>query len=92
MVEIAARGLKPDKLPRSENMFLWYVLSYCKFFDETLPQERLENFYMEREWRTIANVEFAPENIEKILLPEAFKEGFLADPAFSELSEKIHVL
>lgn len=92
MVEQIARGLEPDKSPRSDNMFLWYVLGYCKFFDETLLQNDPENFYMEREWRTIGHVKFGLENIEKILLPGAFKDRFLSDQDFSSLLGKIHVL
>ena len=61
------------KLTRSENMFFWYVLSYCKFFDEKLPVHDKDNYYMEREWRTIGKIDFCPRKIAKVILPQEFK-------------------
>ena len=96
MKQLLARGLSSEDRPRSDNMFLWYVLSYCKFFDETLPEKNADNYYMEREWRTIGQVTFEPENIAKILLPRKFEQEFL--DAFSDarchgdLKKKVFVL
>ena len=79
-----------SKLSPADNMFLWYVLGYCKFFDEELSQEDPDNFYMEREWRTIGYVEFSQDNIACVLLPPAFKDR-LTDQ-FSCLGDKIHTI
>ena len=90
-------GPKPKEYdPQSDNMFLWYFLCYCKFFDETLDKDHDHNYYMEREWRTIGYVPFEPENIEKVLLPESFKQQFIdefkGDASFKCLENKIKVL
>ncbi len=77
IMQLNKRQQKPNELPRADNMFLWYFLCYCKFYDETLDMYDPNNYYMEREWRTIGHVPFEPENIAKILLPESFEQQFL---------------
>lgn len=99
MVDLIARGQKPNELPRADNMFLWYFLCYCKFYDETLDKDHPKNYYMEREWRTIGKVDFKPKNIAKVLLPDEkykqqFQDKFEGDASFKSLcrEEKIFVL
>lgn len=56
-------------------------LAYVKIFDETLADDDPDNYYMEREWRSIRSVDFSIDDIEKIYLPsteyvEKFKKVF----------------
>jgi hypothetical protein len=83
----AAGGLPPDAHARADNMFLWYVLSYCKFFDETLPDQDEHNFYMEREWRTIGAVAFSQTDIRCVVLPQSHQQEFEAK--FPALRERV---
>lgn len=46
-------------------------LAYIKVFDETLDDDDPDNYYMEREWRSIGSVDFSVGNIEKVYLPSA---------------------
>jgi len=77
--DLRSRGYDPAQWPRAENLFFWYLLCYCKFFDETLSEEDKDNFYMEREWRTIGEVIFCPKDIAKVILPQAYKCRFVDD-------------
>ena len=88
-----ASAAQPENLSRHDNMFFWYILSYCKFFDENLPENHSENCYMEREWRTIGQVQFGSDNIGKIVLPAGFKEKLLKEfPDEPGLGEKVYEL
>ena len=98
LTDLASRGgiRAVAYLSRADNMLLWYVLSYCKFFDETLDGSHENNYYMEREWRTIGQVKFEPSDIARVVLPrgfeERFKDEFRSDPCSSCLVDKIHLL
>lgn len=76
--EHSKRGSDSLNWPRGENMVFWYLLCYCKFFDETLPLDHEDNYYMEREWRTIGQVVFADEDVQRLILPdEEYKSRFV---------------
>ena len=53
-----------------------------------------ENYYMEREWRTIGKVDFEPAEIAKVVLPESFAERFRRQVSsiegFECLQHKLH--
>jgi hypothetical protein len=46
--------------------------SYLKFFDPAKDDEDDENFYMEREWRVVGNVQFQLQDVVRVLLPQQF--------------------
>ena len=53
--------------------FLSYrFLSYVKSFDNKLPDNDPKNFYMEREWRVVGNIQFSLEDVKRICIPQAF--------------------
>lgn len=57
------------------------LMSYIKLFDESLDINDEKNYYMEREWRILNNVEFSIEDVLKVYLPNKeytskFKEKF----------------
>lgn len=54
----------------SDDSIAWATLfAYIKVFDETLPPDHVDNYYMEREWRSIKNIEFSINDIQQIYLP-----------------------
>ena len=72
---------KTDQMLRSLVSGWVTQLAYVKIFDETLADDDPDNYYMEREWRSIRSVDFSIDDIEKIYLPsteyvEKFKKVF----------------
>jgi hypothetical protein len=55
------------------------IFGFMKTFDETLPDEHPENYYMEREWRRLGNLRFEPANVAAILVPLEFAKLFVKD-------------
>jgi len=59
--------------------FDFHVFSYLKFFDHTLPDHHPENYYFEREWRLIGNLQFAVKDVSTIVVPTSYAERLSAD-------------
>jgi len=71
-------------------MFLINIFSHLKPWDDSLGEYDPRNFYYEREWRSLNNVDFNLSDIEVICLPNKFKEQFTNDfPSFSGKLETI---
>lgn len=52
-------------------------MMYVKLYDSSLPDDHPDNYYMEREWRSIKNIDFTLNDIEIIFLPnEEYKCKF----------------
>lgn len=84
MVQNVADG-KTQELLFSETVALSTQNAYIKLFDETLQDDDVNNFYMEREWRSINSVEFSLNDIKKIYVPkQSYKIEFLKQ--FSDYS------
>lgn len=86
---------KPRKsgaeLSRTDNLIFWYLLCYCKFFDEALEQGHKKNYYMEREWRTIGGLGFCQENIAWVIVPdESYKDEFIDE--FPNFAKRVRTL
>jgi abortive phage resistance protein AbiGi (putative antitoxin) len=61
-------------------MFLEFRLfSYVKCFDESLGDEDPANFYMEREWRVVGNVQFELNDVRRVLIPSVYAVRFRAE-------------
>lgn len=52
------------------------VFSYLKPFDESKAEDHLENFYMEREWRTLTSVRFTLSDVRRVIIPESYGSRF----------------
>lgn len=79
-------GTHPDRNRLHElRQFLDFrVFSYVKFFDASLADDDPNNFYMEREWRVVGNVQFAMSDVVRVFIPAAYSERFRRDvPSFS---------
>ena len=77
-------------IPQSEEENPWisffddYILRYIKCFDESLSDEDEENYYMEREWRILDQVEFTLNDVCRIILPESYAKCLNEDlPEYS---------
>ena len=64
---------------RANRFLAFHVYSFMKFFDESMPDDHPDNFYMEREWRVLGNVGFSLEDVSRIILPEEYAKRFRAD-------------
>lgn len=60
--------------------FLDYnIFSFLKVFDDSLPDEDPDNFYMEREWRMLGNLRFEIDDVYRVVLPKSFAGRFRKD-------------
>jgi hypothetical protein len=59
--------------------FINDMLCSLKFFDPERTDEDKDNFYMEREWRSLFNIHFEIKHIERIIIPKSFAERFRND-------------
>lgn len=57
----------------------FHVFSFTKFFDDTKPDDDPANFYMEREWRMLGNLDFRLEDVHRVILPESYAKRFRQD-------------
>jgi len=55
------------------------VFDFIKCYDATLPENHLENYYMEREWRVPKNISFKLNDIERVIIPRKFADAFRKD-------------
>ena len=56
-------------------------------FDSTLPEDHIDNFYMEREWRKLGNVYFKlnPEVVSTICVPTDYVDDLKSEfPAYAD--------
>jgi hypothetical protein len=51
-----------------------HVFAFTKLFDESLPEEHEDNFYMEREWRVAGFVHFELHDVQKIYVPPGYQD------------------
>lgn len=55
-------------------------MAYVKLYDANLPDDHPDNYYMEREWRSLKNITFSIYDIKTIYLPSIqYKERFLQE-------------
>ena len=55
-------------------------MAYVKLYDVTLPDDHPDNYYMEREWRSLHKVEFELNDIKTIYLPnESYHDRFMIE-------------
>lgn len=57
----------------------WNIFAFIKFFDYGLADTDENNYYFEREWRTLANVRFTLGDVARIILPRQYARKLRAD-------------
>ena len=51
-----------------------------KVFDANLPEDHIDNYYMEREWRSLKSIDFDLNSIQKIYLSnQDYKNKFVSE-------------
>jgi hypothetical protein len=55
------------------------VLSFIKFFDHDKTDDDPDNYYLEREWRSLERIEFSIQDIKRIVIPSSYVEKFFKD-------------
>lgn len=64
--------------------------AYVKLYDVSLPDDHPDNYYMEREWRCLKNVNFSLSDIHTIYLPNrSYQERFRQE--FPEYTGKFYI-
>jgi len=67
-----------------QRFFDFHVFSFVKFFDHRLPDDHPDNYYFEREWRLVGNLQFELGDIRTIVVPRSYAERLAADlPEYS---------
>ena len=67
------------RLMELERFLSFHIFSYIKFYDHTCADDHDDNYYLEREWRVVGNVNFSIEDIETIFMPKVFSKRFRED-------------
>jgi hypothetical protein len=52
------------------------ILSFYKFFDVAQADEHPDNYYFEREWRVLGNVQFASQDVVRVFMPPSYVDRF----------------
>ncbi|QWT55329.1 hypothetical protein KP626_00060 [Christensenella sp. MSJ-20] len=67
-----------------------HQMAYVKLYDATLPDDHPDNYYMEREWRSLKNISFSIHDIKTVYLPShTYKERFMHE--FPEYTGSFHI-
>ena len=82
LADARGRSIAPGErlqIPEETSLgkFLDYiVLSYLKPFDEMKGEGDPENYYMEREWRTLTSVRFVLTDVYRVIIPQEYTHKF----------------
>ena len=75
---------RPRLLSALDNVLLQNFLAFIKPFDADLPDDHLENYYLEREWRKFGNLIFKPKDVSRVVVACGFEHRLQADaPAYA---------
>jgi hypothetical protein len=64
---------KREKFQRLHEFIEIHIKPYFKFFDHTLPDADMKNYYFEREWCVVGSVKFKMSDIRNVLLPQEYE-------------------
>ena len=67
---------KCKKYQRLQEFCTIHINPYYKFFDHTLSESDINNYYFEREWCVVGSVKFNWGDIRKVLLPQEYETEF----------------
>jgi hypothetical protein len=58
-----------DELRMLDSFLIKHIFAYLKPFDASKTDADEENYYLEREWRIVGDVQFTLDDITRILIP-----------------------
>jgi abortive phage resistance protein AbiGi (putative antitoxin) len=64
---------EPGDQMRIDEWIEFGVLAFVKFFDDRLEREDPENFYMEREWRSVSGIEFKQDDVAALFVASGWQ-------------------
>jgi hypothetical protein len=70
------KGLERTKI---QKFFEDIVLAFIKPFDETTADDHPDNYYMEREWRTVTSIAFDVSDVRRVIIPEEYRSRLRAN-------------
>ncbi len=68
-----------QQIQKLEWFLNFHIFSYIIFFNHTLPENDKYNYYFEREWRVVGNVQFEMKDVRRVLIPEKYARKFRKD-------------
>ena len=72
--------LRVSDNPTDVSHFLCFqIFGYMKCFEALLPDDEEQNYYMEREWRVLENINFNLEEVNRVILPKSYSKRFHDD-------------
>lgn len=61
-----------------QHFFDYHLLSYLKFFNHSKQDKDPDNYYFEREWRVVGNVNFSVLDVKTVFFPSQYSGRFRA--------------
>lgn len=68
-----------DAISAASDILCLTIMPFLKAYNPDLPDNDPDNYYMEREWRVLHQVEFAPEDLSGVFLPRDYVSRFQTD-------------
>jgi len=59
-----------------QRFFDFHIFSYFKFFDHRKSDDDPDNYYFEREWRIVSNLNFSLGDVKTVLFPSKYSGAF----------------
>lgn len=59
-----------------EKFLNFHIFSYFKFFDHSKTDDDPDNYYLEREWRVVGNVQFDSVDVQTVFFPSEYSKLF----------------
>jgi hypothetical protein len=75
----ATGGDDVSRIRDIRNFLYFHVFAFLQPFDASTADTDAGNYYMEREWRVLGNVDFAAEDVYRVFLPEEYARRFRDD-------------
>jgi hypothetical protein len=75
----AGGGKTTREIRRLLGFLVYHFFNFVKFYDEGLPADHPENYYMEREWRIFGNLVFGLGDVRRVIFPVHFARRFRDD-------------
>ena len=76
LLEFFASDENRTEVNNLRNFLDYHIFSFIKFFDHDRSDYDEDNYYMEREWRMIGNLNFELNDVCRVFMPEGYAARF----------------